>query len=436
VPEDLRVLVISHGHPGLSIGGGEVASYNLHEGLKRRGVDSFFLARAASPLPRHGASALLRFGEREDEALFHSDDYDHFLLSNRNTDDIERDLLRLVRLQRPDVVHFHHVIGLGLEAIYAIREALPDAAIVFTFHEMLSLCHLDGQMKKRSGALCSRPSPLACHQCFPNIPPMRFLQRERFIRGMLELVDHYVSPSTFLAERYVSWGLPTERMSVIENGLSVAEPVEARRLARSGNRRSRFAFFGQMMPSKGVDVLLEAVARVPEKVWGEDAGLMLFGSNLERQPPEFRTRVEELIARCGPRARLYGAYQNSEMPRLMQSADWVIVPSTWWENSPVVIQEAFFHGRPVIASNIGGMAEKVHDGIDGMHFRVGSAEDLADRLVHALTESKLWEKLRGGITQPLSHEESAARHIDLYRAILESRRAGGDFMVREAASSA
>ena len=55
----------------------------------------------------------------------------------------------------------------------------------------------------------------------------------------------------------------------------------------------------------------------------------------------------------------------------MAEIDWVVVPSIWWENSPLVIQEAFLHGRPVICSDIGGMAEKVEHEVNGLHFRVG-----------------------------------------------------------------
>jgi len=109
------------------------------------------------------------------------------------------------------------------------------------------------------------------------------------------------------------------------------------------------------------------------------------------------------------------------MPHLMQSCDWVVVPSTWWENSPVVIQEAFFHGRPVIASKLGGMAEKITDGVDGMHFRARSAEDLADRLIEALATPGLWEQLRGGIRRPMTHVECAEAHLDLYRETLRTR---------------
>ena len=107
---------------------------------------------------------------------------------------------------------------------------------------------------------------------------------------------------------------------------------------------------------------------------GGNSVLYVFGGNLELQPEPFQQEVRKLIISAGRRVRFMGPYRSQELPRLMREVDWVIVPSTWWENSPVVIQEAFFHGRPIITSDIGGMAEKVRDGVDGMHFRAGSTE--------------------------------------------------------------
>ncbi|MFH1804523.1 MAG: glycosyltransferase family 4 protein [Pseudomonadota bacterium] len=420
---DLRVLVISHAHPSLSLGGAEVASYNLHKGLNEiDGVESFYLARVGHPVPRHGASALMSLRQKDNEILYHAENYDHFMLSNRNTDEIDRDLLRFVRDYNPDVVHFHHILGLGLETIYAVREALPDAAIFFTFHEFLTICHNHGQMVKSGGAkLCNRASPIECNGCFAEISPAAFLRRERFIKAMLELADHYVSPSTFLADRFIDWGLDADKISVIENGLDIKERAETRLLGKSQQRRSRFAYFGQMTMFKGADILLDAVGRVPEKIWGEDARMMIFGGNLDRQPLEYQEKVNDLIEKAGNRVRFYGAYQNSEMPRLMKLVDWTIIPSIWWENSPIVIQEAFFHGRPMICSNIGGMAEKIRDGVDGVHFRVGSAEDLADRLVEALTDNSLWDRMREGIRTPPTYMDCANQHLAQYREVLESR---------------
>jgi glycosyltransferase involved in cell wall biosynthesis len=113
-----------------------------------------------------------------------------------------------------------------------------------------------------------------------------------------------------------------------------------------------------------------------------------------------------------------------------------VVPSVWWENSPIVIQEALFHGRPLIVSNIGGMAEKVADGVNGLHFRVGSPEDLADRLTEALRDRTLWDRLRHGIGRPLTFEECAQQHLDLYRRLRTERSSRAEAATRDPALSA
>ncbi len=336
-------------------------------------------------------------GAGEGEILYHADAYDHFMLSNGATDELRRDFLRYVRAAAPDVVHFHHVIGLGVEAIYAVREALPDAKIVVTFHEFLSLCHHHGQMvKKTNGALCSRSSALDCHGCFPEISPANFLRRDRFIRAMFDLCDHFVAPSRFLAERYIAWGLPRDRFSVLENGLAIEAAAPPRALP-PGGRRGRFAFFGQMIENKGVDLLLEAASRVPEHIWGDDAAVMVFGGHLERTTPEYRARLETILAAAGRRARLYGPYRNSDMGaadavgRLGRRAVGLVGKFAGRHPGGVLSRP------PVIAANIGGMAEKVTDGVDGLHFRARSAEDLADRMIEGLSDPSLWARLRAGI---------------------------------------
>ncbi len=419
----MRVLVVSHAHPSLSLGGAEIASYNLHKGLQAsEGVDAHYLARIGAPTPRHAGTALMSLRQRGGELLYYAEDYDHFLLSNRATDEIERDFARVLRDLKPDVVHFHHVIGLGLECLFAVRDTLPDATIVVTFHEYLSICHHHGQMVK-TGAfkLCYRASPTDCNACFPEISPARFLARETFVKAMLGLADHFISPSRFLAERYQAWGLDAERFSVIENGLDVGEPAPPRALPEPGARRSRFAYFGQLTPYKGADVLIDAVTRIPDSVWGEDAILLVYGGNLERQPQAYQDKFAELVAAAGRRLRFCGAFQNHELPTLMRSVDWVVMPSIWWENSPIVIQECFHHGRPILSSNIGGMAEKIADEVNGLHFRSGSPEDLVDCMTRALSEPDLWARLRGGIAKPLNHIDCADAHLALYRRLSAER---------------
>jgi glycosyltransferase involved in cell wall biosynthesis len=204
---------------------------------------------------------------------------------------------------------------------------------------------------------------------------------------------------------------------MIENGLTVEEIMPPRPLPKGG-RRNRFGFFGQVTEFKGLHVLVEAVSRVSEKDWGEDSALMIFGGNLEKQPEAFQKKFNELTEKAGNRVRFYGSYRSAELPSLMKDVDWLIIPSIWWENSPVVIQEAFLHGRPVIASNIGGMAEKVTHNVDGIHFRNASVEDLIDRLTEILRTPDLWDRLRARIQRPIDRQECARRHTEIFNALL------------------
>jgi glycosyltransferase involved in cell wall biosynthesis len=142
------------------------------------------------------------------------------------------------------------------------------------------------------------------------------------------------------------------------------------------------------------------------------------------QGHEYRQTFEQLLADTRGVVTMVGQYAPAELPRLMEQIDWVVVPSIWWENSPLVIQEAFAHGKPVICSDIGGMAEKVTHGVNGLHFRVGDPSSLADVLREAVSTPGLWERLRAGIPPVHRMDEHVARLGGIYSTLLDERRAG------------
>lgn len=434
----MKILMLSHGHPFFSIGGAEVASYNLHKGLNALdGVESHYLARVGPPIARHRDTPFMSLRQKERETLFYANDYDYFRLSNRDIEALNTDFERFVADVRPDIIHFHHFLGFGVEAIRAARRAAPQARVVVTLHEYLSICNNHGQMvKTKNQALCTRASPAECNVCFPDIAPAQFMRRELFIKSFFAECDAFVSPSNFLLERFAQWGLPREKLHMFENGLDDAEPAPPRPVGRNA-RRNRFGYFGQLNPFKGAKVLVEAVSRVPTETWGEDSVLNIFGGNLEVQPEAFQAEFRKLMHQAGRRVRFFGSYKSPDLPQLMREIDWVVVPSTWWENSPVVIQEAFFHGRPIITSDIGGMAEKVRHGVDGLHFRASSAESLVDRLVDVITNPQIWTKLRARIRKPVTAVEAAEQHLALYRQVAaQHARAGAGSRPRVAAVAA
>ena len=406
----MKILVMSHAHPDFSVGGAEIAAYNLYRTLKARSEvdEAIFLARSDLPSQAHGSIAL----RRPSEYLWRQDMGDWFRLRSMNPMSVMGEFREFLQRERPDVVYLQHYVNIGVEAIREIKQTLPDSLLVVTLHEYIAICNRNGQMvKNNTKNLCRRESIEDCSNCFPERSPQDFWLRKHYIQKHFEYADVFVSPSEFLRQRYSEWGIPEEHIVVIENG----QPAPLRANVESSARaRTRFGYFGQVTEYKGVEILLQALHVTPPEARRKMV-VEIHGANLEAQGQWFQDLIETLrkpliLEGC---LRWVGAYEQSELAHRMGKVDWAVVPSIWWENSPMVIQEAFACGKPVICSGIGGMAEKVRDGVDGLHFEVRNPLDLADTLVRAVTEPKLWERLSSNVRKPLSYEQCADAYLEL-----------------------
>lgn len=163
-----------------------------------------------------------------------------------------------------------------------------------------------------------------------------------------------------------------------------------------------------------MDILLEALDYL-DKSRLKHLRLHIHGSGIENQPEIFQKKIKTYFKKYKENIIFFGNYEIEELPDFMENVDWVIVPSSWWENSPLVIQEAFKFGRPIIVSNIGGMAEKVIDGKNGLHFKVRNPRSLAEKLTQAISDIELYDKLYDGISEPLTIEESIWEHLGVYK---------------------
>lgn len=403
-----RILYVAHNHLSASPGGVEVYVQELYESLKTStDYEPFLLARTggwASTEPPHLGTRFLAANTDPHQYLFFTSagDYNSLMLTNRRRHAYSRDLREFLHTYEPDVVHFHHTLFLGIEAITTVRSSLPAVPIVFTLHDYLPICHNHGQMVRvGSDELCSAPSAQCCHECFPDISPQTFFLRSRLIQSHLSRVDRFIAPSRFLLERFVQWGVPRDRLVFEEHGRTAAEAAAE---APTRPTPNRFAFFGRINHFKGLTVLLEAVRRLQDHAGSSPARntspalqVHIHGSGLESCPPDYQQRVHELLEKTRGCVTWHGHYTAAQLPRLMSNIDWVVVPSIWWENAPLVIQEAFAHRRPVICSDIGGMAEKVVAETNGLHFRVNDPESLAAVLARASADGELWRRLRENI---------------------------------------
>jgi glycosyltransferase involved in cell wall biosynthesis len=411
-PAAARILVASHGHPLLAKGGGEIAAYRLFCELQARpDCAAWFLGCTREPQQRPLAQP---FSERE--FIYRPGEFEWFTMANRDPR-FPAALVALIEELRPDVVHFHHYALFGVEAFDIVKRAAPRTKIVLTLHEYLAICAHYGQMiTRKERYLCRRASQRDCARCFPEREAAMFFLREFYIKRFFERVDHFVAPSHFLMGRYIEWGIPEAKISAIAN--VIAEPGGgAPEAGLPQDRPLRVGFFGKLSPLKGLGVLLAAARRL-EAAERRDILVEIHGDGRD-QPAEWQEETEAALAQAGGNVRLCGPYDEAQVDQLMQGVDVVVVPSIWWENAPVVIEEALRNRRPVICSDIGGMAEAVRDGVDGFHFPVGDAAALAQLLERLAGAPEELARIRSRMRAPPSSAATVAQHLALYRRLLD-----------------
>jgi glycosyltransferase involved in cell wall biosynthesis len=201
----------------------------------------------------------------------------------------------------------------------------------------------------------------------------------------LRRAAHVFTPSAYLRELAVSWGVDPGRVSVLPN--PAPRPLE--RPPREELRRAfgmngpTFAFAGRITAQKSLRVALEALASV------DDVALVLAGEGDER--PALERAVAELGLEA--RVRFLGAQSRERVLELFAAADASILSSSW-ENFPHTVVEALAVGTPVLATATGGVAEVVRDGENGLLVPLGDAAALGDAIRRYVGDAELQTRLR------------------------------------------
>jgi glycosyltransferase involved in cell wall biosynthesis len=191
------------------------------------------------------------------------------------------------------------------------------------------------------------------------------------VQQALVEVDLFLAPSRFLRERFIEFGIPAEKIVYKDYGMDLTS-LQAMQRPSKTNRRVVFAYIGTLVEHKGVHVLVEAFNRLDPAL----AELRIYGDL--QVFPHYTARVQALATH--PAITFAGGIDNRDVSRILAEVDALVVPSIWFENSPLTIHEALLTGVPVITSRLGGMAELVEHGRTGLLFNPGEVEDLRGQL--------------------------------------------------------
>ena len=239
------------------------------------------------------------------------------------------------------------------------------------------------------------------------------IQRRRLaVRNVLDEVDCFISPSEFLRDFFVGHGLKKSRITVLDNGFL---PTERPAIGRTSGR-VRFGYLGTWIPSKGVDLLVEAFNTLHD----DAAELHIYGFFPGYDGHEdYEARLRKMAAHPG--IVFHGRYDPDQVLELLAGLDVLVVPSIWWENSPLTIHEAFQAKVPVITADVGGMAEFVQHEAGGLQFRHRDVASLAEALQRIVNDPDLVERLRASIPRVLTIGEHVDLLLHLYGKVLNRK---------------
>jgi len=456
----MRIAQIIHGFLPENSAGSELYVYYLSKELAKRHSLSIFSRIADRAFAEYAVVADTFDGLPVFKINNTFRECDSFQKTYRN-DIIDKKFGEFLDLVRPDVVHFHHVTCLSTNLVRVAKERrLP---VVFTLHDFWLICQR-GQLVKRDLALCQGPQPHECARCLADqlsirgghqkvsqiyqktknvigkelsrmkgfVKRLYLLQaklffmsqrrainqiheRTRHINEICALVDLFVSPSQFLRAKFMEYGIPPGKILFSKNGHQVSHfsAFEKRK-----SDRVRFGYVGTLIPTKGAHVLIEAF----NGVRSGEAELKVYGRFLPYGGFEDYPDLLPRLVR-NERIRFLGEYQHSQISDIMAEIDVLVVPSIWHENSPLTIHEAFLAKTPVIASNIGGMAELVQDGVNGLLFKVGDIADLRKKITMIVQHPDLISKLSANIGPVKTIEENAVEVEKIYQDLIAQFRA-------------
>lgn len=322
---------------------------------------------------------------------------------------LRRQFCQVLDSARPDIVHIQHLMGLPLTLISDLRAR--RVPFVVTLWDFWWVCANAQLLTNYSGEVCAGPRAyLNCARCalaragqsqFAPALPLLALPlgvRARSLRQVLTGAVRVIAPAEFVRSWYAAQGLPTTNMIVSPPGLPYPlDLLEQRKLlvGEKEERPLRFGYIGGIAPQKGVHILLQAfndLSGISPQIELHIAGEM----NVD---PVYSKQLRRM---AGSRVNFLGRLDRRAIWQLLLQIDLLVVPSIWYETFAFVISEAFAAGVPVLATNLGVMAERVRHEVDGLLVVPDNAAALGAAMQRFLQEPELREKLRQGIHPPLT----------------------------------
>ncbi|CAF0769833.1 unnamed protein product [Rotaria sordida] len=447
------VLLVNHGYPPLFNAGSEVYTQTLAVRLNRSRKTSAVSIIAREQNPFRDDFIIRQTQDEHDSTIpifliNHAREAPYQRFVNTDIDHCFKNLCQNL-YPKPNIVHFGHLNHLSLTLPQSAKDIL-NAKIIYTLHDYWLMCPrgqflINGVastfINQKPYELCTGQEDKKCaSKCFTSrfatgttINKDREMdywtwwinERMHTVRQACDTIDMFIAPSLHLQKRFIDeFGLPPEKVKYLPYGFD-RSILSNRRRIRSLNDPLVFGYIGRHAPSKGINLLLEAAQQIvqthPDLI--NRFRIVIYG-----RPDSTTTSYLQTMAKiAGILIEWRSEYKNSEIvERVFNQVDYIVVPSIWDENSPLVIHEAQQCRVPVITADHGGMSELVKDGVNGLIFTHRNVSSLAQVILQAIQQPDLLDKLSqhgylySNDKQVPSIESHVDRLIDLYSTLTKN----------------
>jgi len=403
----LKVLKVIHGYPPYYMAGSEVYTANFCNEISKK-VDLSIFTRIEDEFTKpfccsesiENGMRIIRVNKPSRDYTFRSKYQDIRMakIFEHYLDEIG-----------PDIVHIGHLSHLTIQIIDIIHD--KNIPIVFTLHDFWMMC-IRGQLIRDDYSLCEGPSIKKCKEC-----NMKYFTSEVeaeheitiWLKALSEVnqkIDLFIAPSQFLRDKYIEYGIPVEKIIHMDYGFDI-ETVKSG--LKTISDKIRFGYLGRVIPVKGITLLIDSFNELDHSM----AELNIYG--------KLPNAANYLKNRCSHSAiHFKGGYNYDEISKVLSEIDVLVVPSIWYENSPLVIHEAFLAKIPVITSNLGGMAELVSHEKNGLLFEPGNIDELIEKM-NLFIENPELIKTYSQETHVRSIQEDVEEIEKLYHEILRRK---------------
>lgn len=349
---------------------------------------------------------------------------------------------------KPDIIHFHEITGSNGITLHHVRAAKKSGAkVVMTFHLASNSCKT-GTLMYLGQELCDgKIDIIKCSKCFIyskgkhaisnaalNLSSILYKLKvnvstwnnkigtafsthellKKFQTNFNSLIEHcdkVVTLTDWYKDILIKNGIDDNKINTIKQGLVYKSSLSISTATFKNNNRLRIIFLGRISPFKGLHLLIDAIKNLPS----DQLSLHIYGQSTKDQFYEAKLKKETSLHN---NIHWMGKLNSENVLSTIQQFDVLCLCSTFSEMSPLVIQEAFAAGIPVIASNVYGNAEQIKHGINGLLFNFNDIDSLKKQIELVLHDKNLLLRLKNNIQFPIYFKEIGQKYKELYNKIL------------------